>query len=510
MRSLLAVRVLVALVVLGSPGFAALEPGLVLYRGTSTRENTGEVHLFVRGAEPNAPVTMILRTGMSPTDPSTALPAGVADARGCLHVPIKLDEFQGLDPDVLLTVQAHSVRDGNRVESNPVFLTEIQSLYLLVQPNEPNPRRSVIWRFDGVSNFPMRWEQGSTNRQLPTMTPGPDGAAFSARQDSLFRFDPGTVRPEVVTELNEERFLDLAVTPDGSMMLALTSQQLDDGHSLLRLRAMDATALEFGPALQLHRTNSRVIRAEIVAADDSRRAFVADTSDGGPGKILECFLGDQLRTGAWMNPSIELSGERLHAVESAGPFLVATLRSLDDPSGRLVVFDLQARERLPEARLSARPLDLQVIRHATGYRVLVLTEGGILHVYELDSGADATLDLEPVRVRLPAARQIAAADGFRWAYALSGAATARILRVDLDNVGRAEVLPVEISSRAHRIGVLRSGSAHRLFVVDPMDAVGLEDSLLEWDLESTSGEPYTEKPARRTELNGLVHRVRIH
>ena len=177
--------------------------------------------------------------------------------------------------------------------------------------------------------------------------------------------------------LESEVILDMVATPDEAALLVLTSELLPDGHSLLRLRLLDAAAIRWEEVRQVLRTRSRVVQAELVAGPGTQRAFIALRSEGS-GKIREYVLDQDLAAGDWIYPSPELSGEQLRGVEIAAPFLVSVVSQRDQSGGRLSVCDLEARES-HQVLLPARPRDFKIWRHGGQTKALVLLEDSTLH-----------------------------------------------------------------------------------------------------------------------------------
>ena len=520
--------------------------GLLLYRtrqaATFKATAVAEIEFFVQGAEPFTEVALRLQIGLPPAGgPSPAgefVEVGRADAAGRFHARVPRDVF-ATGEGHLLTVQALSSKDGEVLLSNPVIVSDVPSLYLLVQRSGQSVGSSSSRQGRGVERMNLRQMPpggravtrilrfnpysreldsvgASNDLYMPSFTVGGPAQSliFDAGrgQTQLRCFDVLAGEERRSAALPDEHLIDLEAIGDGSMLLALTAESQPDGTTLLRIKLVDAGALEWVGELSILQTRSPVIQAELLSDGTGERFFVADRGSGG-GQIFECRLaGREVHAGERIYPSPELFGEQVRGVEVEGRYLIALLHSEDGPRTRLSVIDLVERtRRIEPIQSSAEPLDFQVVRDGDLVRVLVLLDQGLLYVYTMQDRADAEV-LRSV-VRIIGARQIAVTDDSRHAYVLRSSAVghgSRVDRIDLVRPGLVQPLPLSLSPLADHLVTLKDRDRQWLFVVDPLDATGQRDALQVYEVDPETGEVGQAEPDVHADLAGRVRRVEVH
>jgi len=190
-----------------------------------------------------------------------------------------------------------------------------------------------------------------------------------------------------------EEPIDLALSADGSALIALTREALRDGSGLLRARLLESGALgrELG-AYEILRSESRLLSAWLLPADDSHRVLVVERG----GWVHELVLDGGLSRGATLLPLAGGAREELVDCAVLGDRLaVITRESATRASGRLLLVDLTRRKPVRSFDLAERPLDLELfpVDGAAEVAALVAVAGGGIERVGWTGGARSTLHL---------------------------------------------------------------------------------------------------------------------
>ncbi len=447
-HSLRALAIFVSLSILAPAATAADE--LILYRRTTD----GAITFFVRGARPGETVVLLATVESAQDSVSAALGADVADATGGAY--LVLDDVAWLQQTQAVSVKAvvERVSSAGRevVGSNSILLRDPPLLWMVVERDNSTTR---VLRFDFEQETLEEARRGRQHR---------DGLLAVHGNGAIVREDAALValeRGDTVGFARGEEPIDLALTPDQSAFIALTRESVGDGATLLRVRMLDAARL--GSELsscEVGRSTSRVVSAWLVADDDSHRVLVAERD----GLVQELIFGSSMTRGITLLPLADGGREELVDCVVDGDWLVGTTRFLGGrPGGRLFVVDLARRDRVVEHALAGRPLEVVVVRDASGPAACIALEGGSLERVALVDGVRSRLALAGV------AQLAVAADGrslFASADSPSGETTA-IYAIDPSFSAAIPIKPFASLARSvQQLGVVASGDREWLFVVE--------------------------------------------
>ncbi len=336
---------------------AAGEP--VLYRRTAE----GIANFFVRGADPGELVFLTTEEGLLPIPPVAADLGGGA----CLQLPV------AALPTEPMTVQA--VVDGasrGPQWSNRVLLRDPALLWMVVERADSS---TLVQQFDAHAGELVEVRRGPARHDGSLAARG--AAAFVKERHAIVALEDLAVR---AFGPGEEP-IDLALSADGSALIALTREALPDGAGLLRARLLEAGAIgrELG-TYEILRGESHLLSAWLVSADDSHRVLVVERG----GWVHELVLDGGLSRGATLLPLAGGDGEELVDCAVLGDRLaVITREPAARATGRLLLVDLARREPVRAFDLSARPFDLELFPvddRAEAVALVAVAGGGVERV----------------------------------------------------------------------------------------------------------------------------------
>lgn len=453
---------------------AAAQEALILFKAPA---KDGGVDLIVRGAQPGELVWLVVAASPDPDRTQNPVEPVKANLVGVAHFPFAANQIPA-GGDLYAQALTADLR------SNVIPLREVPALYLLVDESDAGTR---VLRFD-----PIRGTLDPQLVRLDADSPLSIGryTPIGARDGSLVRSgqDPATLAGAAMN--SGERPIDLVSSPDQSMLLAMTREDLPLGRAVIRLRLIEINPDSHEIAsIEVQRGGGRLVSAWLVSDADSRRALVAARD----GTIREVVLGNEPGRGVTILPlTPQTSEELLKVAIHDNQVVVVTqpgpLRSRRTSTSRMLVFDLNERGPAIETVLSSVALGFEVVERPDGPAAFVALESGQIEVVPLDPRGEHAL------LSIPDLRQIARGpDGNLFVLQLGSEPA--ISRID---AAKLEVDPVPLvglssrTSRATRFGLF-GGLVDKvrrtwLYVVQPQEGADADlDELLCAELDPVDG-----------------------
>ncbi len=494
-----------------APTVARAADELMLYRRHEP-SGTNAVSFFVRGARPGETVSLVATLSGEANDGAlqTVIGSVVADAAGGAYIPIADENLPDLSQPFV--VQAAIVRSENGVErpvwSNRALLRDPPALWLLVDGDDSTSR---VLRFDASLEQLTEERRGRASRDGVLSACG--GSAVVKEAGSLVALDTGTV----VDFEGREEPIDLALTPDQSAWITLTREPVAGGHSLLRLRVLDALQPDHQlGSFELMRAASRLVSAWLVVGDDSHRVIMAERG----GVVREIVLGAALESGVTLlSLGAEGHEELVDCVVSDDRLIVVTRAAPGQRGGtnRLLIVDLKRRDEVIEYPLSGRPLDLAIATAGGGLAAFVAVDSGRIERIALDGVRRGLLGRRSV-IELPGALKLAVSASGDQLYIVASdlkADHATVALLDGDGVTVHPLATLDSLSHAiQEIGTLEAGERSWMWLIErrrnpgPRSTALVDDQLWWCELDDVSGLPLG--PAKSLLLGGRSRRVATH
>ena len=494
--SRLFVRVGIALLLAVSSRPLIAADGLELYRG-ARQPGDSTTRFVVRGARPGEPVMLLVVTASTenPIETATLVDTKRADRAGGVFFELArgaIPEDEALQARAL--VQRRDV--ASPILSNALALRPEPALDLLVD-DAGGAARVLRFTPDGGLDV-LRRESTDRDGVLAALESGAvaqdRGVLVATDGRPIDRFGP------------LERTVDLLTTPDESALVALTSEPLPSGASLLRLRLLDALSPSRSVgSIEVLRGVARTETAYLVPSSDSHRVFVVDPA----GSVREVMLGAELVRGITLLPFVAESDaagsprELLRKLRAWGDRLVAVVRNDDRSRGdrsRIVSADLRRRAALVEWPVAGRIVDFDVVeREGHPFVIASIEEGGLLLV-DLESGATDS-------IALPGATLVEADARRRDVYVVSSSAQGSVVsHLDVATRTLAPLALEGIAPSVVQCGLFGDDERPWLYVVDRGESA-TDDRLLTLELDPDSGLAATAANFGVESLHGRVRRL---
>ena len=495
-----------AMRVLSAALFAALlvassakaQDAIVLFK---TPAKDGGVDLIVRGARPGDVVHLVVDASPDP-DPAHLLFYGggqSADGGGIARFHFSASDLPAAGGELFAQALTADLR------SNVIPLREMPALFLLVDEAESRAR---VLRFD-----PTR----GTLDPLLARLDADSAVSFirylpvAARDGSLVRSGADSSALSGAVLNSGERPIDLVAPVDQSMLLALTREDLPQGHAVIRLRLIETNPVTREIAsIEIPRGGGRLVSAWLVSDVESRRTLIAERD----GTLREVVLGAEPGRGVTIVPLAPQAGEELlNVMIHDNQVVVVTqpgpARSRRTAASRMLVFDLNERGDPVETVLDSVALGFEVAERPGGPAAFIALDSGQVEVVPLDARGEHAL------LALPEVRHISGGpDGNLFVLQQGGGSAVSRAAVSRIDAATLEVVPVpllglSLSSPATRFGVF-GGRIDRvlhswLYIVEPQTGPdATDDELLYAELDPADGRASSIVPLA---LGGRVRRI---